>query len=305
MFIGIDTSNYTTSTAAYDGENILNVRKLLPVRRGERGLRQSDALFQHVKQFPDLFEELMHEVDKVDAIGVSIRPRDCDGSYMPVFLAGESFARTAAALLGVPLYRFSHQDGHIMAALYSLGITELSDEKFLSVHISGGTTEIIETRYNGYNFDAEVIGGTKDISAGQFIDRVGVKAGMQFPCGRELEQLSKQTKTIMKLPVCEKDGYINFSGVETKVQRMEAITADVALGVFDNIARSLTRAINYCSEKSKCGKVVVVGGVASNEYISEYLKKHTKGQIFIAEPQYATDNAAGIAVLTERAYRNE
>lgn len=304
MFIGIDTSNYTTSTALYDGARIENVRKLLSVKSGERGLRQSDALFQHIKQFPELFEELMQKAENIKAVGVSTQPRSCDGSYMPVFLAGESFAQAISSALRVPIFKFSHQDGHIMAALYSLGMTDLN-EKFLSVHISGGTTEILVTKYNGYNFDTEIVGGTKDISAGQFIDRIGVKMGMHFPCGKELDALSEKAKSITKLPVCEKDGYINFSGVETKVQRMDSITPDVALGIFDNIARSLVRAINFCMKKYECDKVVVVGGVASNSYISKHLQSKINGSVYIACPEYATDNAAGIAVLTERVYNNE
>jgi N6-L-threonylcarbamoyladenine synthase len=305
MFIGIDTSNYTTSAAAYDGRDVINSRRILPVRAGQRGLRQSDALFGHIKQFGLIFDELMEQVDRIDAVGVSTRPRSCDGSYMPVFLAGKAFADTLAAGLKVPCYEFSHQDGHIMAALYSLGITEPADERFLSVHMSGGTTEIIVTRYNGCGFDTEVIGGTKDISAGQFIDRAGVKAGMGFPCGKELEKLSAGANRAVKLPVSEKDGYVNFSGVETMVQRMDNIDADTALGIFDNIARSMTRAINHCIDKAACEKIVIAGGVASNGYISEYFKTHINGQVLISEPQYATDNAAGIAVLAERAYCNE
>lgn len=303
MFIGIDTSNYTTSVAAYDGNEMINERRLLPVKDGERGLRQSDALFQHIKQFNDLFDTLMTGVDKIDAVGVSTAPRSCKGSYMPVFLAGEAFARTISAAMRVPCYKFSHQDGHIMAALYSLGIKEPFKDRFLSVHLSGGTTEILVTSYNGHGFDAEIVGGTKDLSAGQFIDRVGVKAGMRFPCGKELDEFSKTAETINKLPVCEKNGYVNFSGVETKVQRMESIDAPTALGVFDNVARSLTRAINFCAAENKCDTVLIAGGVASNSYISEYFKKHIKGQVLTAKPQYATDNAAGIAVLAERVHR--
>lgn len=304
MFIGIDTSNYTTSVALSDGDKTVNIRRLLSVKQGERGLRQSDALFQHIKQFPELFEAVMKNAENIKAVGVSTRPRSCDGSYMPVFLAGESFARVLSAALKAPLFEFSHQDGHIMAALYSLG-SECPDEKFLSVHISGGTTEIIVTRYNGYNFDTEIVGGTKDISAGQFIDRTGVKMGMSFPCGKQLDEFSKSATEITKLPVCEKDGYINFSGVETKLQRTENIDANLVLGVFDNIARSLVRAINFCMKKYDCDKVIIAGGVASNSYISEYMKSKINGSVYIAQPQYATDNAVGIAVLTERVYKNE
>lgn len=304
MYIGIDTSNYTTSVAAYNGKSAIGVRRLLEVEQGNRGLRQSDALFQHMKRFNALFDELMKDVNEdVLAVGVSSRPRSCEGSYMPVFLAGQTIGHAIASALKVPCFEFSHQDGHIMAALYSLGKTDMDSEEFLSVHMSGGTTEILVTKMNKHGFDVKIVGGTKDISAGQFIDRAGVKAGMKFPCGPELERLSEGAEKPKKLPVCEKDGFINFSGVETMVQRMDKIDAQTALGIFDNVAVSLSSAINHCIEKTGCKKIVIAGGVASNKYICSYFKTHIKGQVLIAQPQYVSDNAVGTAVLTERAYK--
>ena len=94
MFAGIDTSNYTTSVAVFDGEHIIQNKKLLTVKKGERGLRQSDALFQHTVNLPVLISKLKSEIGDADieAFGVSNRPRNIEGSYMPCFLAGESAA---------------------------------------------------------------------------------------------------------------------------------------------------------------------------------------------------------------------
>ena len=166
--IGIDTSNYTTSIAWFDGKNGKNCSRLLDVRQGELGLRQSDALFAHVKRLPTLAEELFCGTDRstICAVGVSSRPRAVEGSYMPCFLAGVSAAKTAAAVLGVPCYEFSHQQGHIAAALWSAGRMDLMERPHLAWHLSGGTTELLLVTPCHKNVHAEKIGGSSDISGG-------------------------------------------------------------------------------------------------------------------------------------------
>ena len=301
--LGFDTSNYTTSTAAYDEGTQLNIRRILTVGQGERGLRQSDAVFQHLKELPELFSELAEKIDKKEvlAVGVSTRPRSVEGSYMPVFLAGEGYARVCADSLGVPLYRFSHQDGHIMAGIYSCHEFELLSKKFISVHLSGGTCEILLCRYNGYNFDCEIIGGSRDISAGQLIDRVGVKMGLQFPCGKELEQIAKKARDVISLPVNTDGAYINFSGIETKAISLIGKENDESLAksLFVSVAKALERTLNHCIKKYEIENVLIVGGVASNSIIKENLnlcaKKH------FASVEYSTDNAVGIAILAHMA----
>ena len=85
--LALDTSNYTTSAAVFDGREGENVGQLLQVRPGELGLRQSDALFQHVKQLPQLMEQLASQgrLENIQAVGASTRPRAVEGSYMPCF----------------------------------------------------------------------------------------------------------------------------------------------------------------------------------------------------------------------------
>ena len=295
--IGFDTSNYTTSVALYDSHNIVNARQLLNVKTGERGLRQSDALFQHIKQFPDVIKGL-GEINDISAVGVSAKPRSVDGSYMPVFLAGMSFAVVAASCLNVPLYEFSHQDGHIMAGIISAKAFELLSGDFLSVHISGGTTEILQTAYNGHGFDCKIIGGTKDISAGQVIDRVGVNLGMKFPCGKEFEELSLKGNLPIKLPVSQENGFFNFSGLETKALKSTCEDdANLAAGVIQAVSKTLSDAISYCSKSTKIQRVLVVGGVASNLFIRNYLKDNTDNIYYFATTELSSDNACGVAAL--------
>lgn len=297
--IGFDTSNYTTSVAVYKNGEVTQSRKLLEVKQGERGLRQSDALFQHVKQFPEVIKGLNFPRD-ISAIGVSTRPRNVEGSYMPVFLAGEAFAETSSAVLGVPLYRFSHQDGHIMAGIKSADGLELLEKDFISVHMSGGTTEIVKTRYNGHGFDVEIVGGTKDISAGQVIDRVGVSLGMKFPCGKEMDKIACESVEFENLPVAVNKGYFNFSGLETKAASIVSDNkSSLVAGVFLAVAKTLEKAISYSCTETGVRDVLLVGGVASSRFITDYLKNKLNYRLFVASPELSSDNACGVAILTQ------
>ena len=180
MVIGIDTSNYTTSIAYFDGTTGANYSKLLPVKHGELGLRQSDAVFSHIKSLPELSGRLFSdiEVGTVSAVGVSTRPRAVEGSYMPCFMVGYSHGKLLADMLQVPLIEVSHQQGHVAASLWSAGYMELMDTPHLAWHLSGGTTELLLVEPEGKNVTCRKIGGTTDISAGQLIDRTGQLLGL-------------------------------------------------------------------------------------------------------------------------------
>lgn len=312
IYLGFDTSNYTTSVSSVDGESFNNIRSVLPVKEGERGLRQSDALFHHTRNIGGLFEQLDIDFREVAAVGVSTRPRNVEGSYMPVFLSGESFAQGIAHTLGVPVYRFSHQDGHIMAGIFSGAADALTEKPFLSVHLSGGTTEILKSEFTGTGFTNEIIGGTKDISAGQFIDRTGVYLGLKFPCGKDLEQLALGTlksdiKGTLKLPVSEKDGYVSFSGVETKIKSMLGTVSEelLARAVLQNVAVTLSRAINSCIKRTGITNILIVGGVASNSILREEFTNKIHGTLYFASRELSTDNAVGTALLAKAAYKRD
>lgn len=307
LYFGADTSNYTTSFALA-GDSDKMVRRILDVAEGQRGIRQSDGVFAHIKNAPALLEELSEGVDfgAVKAVGVSTRPRSVEGSYMPVFLAGETIASSVATALGVPLYRFSHQDGHIMAGLLSAKREDLLEREFYSVHLSGGTFEILKSHYDGNIFPSEIVGGTKDISAGQLIDRIGVKCGLKFPCGKEISRLAEEYRdskpnlkgdSKIKLSVSEKDGYINFSGAETQGLKL-AETEDVGLisyALIEVVGKSLIKALKSVGAK----EVLMVGGVASSRPLKEYLLSSCDIDFCFADAEYASDNAWGIAKLTQ------
>ncbi len=306
--LAFDTSNYTTSVAllSAEGELIANLKRPLAVKAGERGLRQSDALFLHTVNIPDILSELRGYLGdkKILAVGVSDKPRNAEGSYMPCFLAGVSAAECAATVLGVPLYRFSHQCGHIMAALYSSGKTDLLGEEFAAFHISGGTTELVRVRPSESGFETELLGGTGDLNAGQVIDRIGVYMGLRFPAGPEMERLAlENTKKVPKKKISGDALRINLSGLENMAVKLYQDTEDrslVAAFVFDYIGRAISSLCTGYEEKYGKSRFVCAGGVMCNSIIKGMLAEGF--EVYFAEPLMSADNAVGCAALTLRAY---
>ena len=299
--LGIDTSNYTTSAAVYRGDGVgCNSSHLLDVEKGGMGLRQSDALFQHVKRLPERFSELREAgfLTEIAAVGASTRPRAVEGSYMPCFLAGASQGQVLAEVFRVPFYRFSHQQGHIAAACWSAGQLELLEEPMLAWHLSGGTTELLMVVPEKGNVRAARIGGTTDLAAGQLIDRTGKLLQLAFPAGKALDKLANQTEEKERFRV-RLDG-LNFSlsGIENKVQKLVEKGAEPA-AVARYVLLTISSLIRRATDKAKLLypglPVLCSGGVASNSILRAFLY-----DAVFAAPEFSTDNAMGIAVLAGR-----
>ncbi len=300
--IGIDTSNYTTSIAFFDGQGGMNCAKLLPVKQGELGLRQSDAVFAHIKGLPELSGRLFSHVkpEEISAIGVSTRPRAVEGSYMPCFMVGYSHAKMLSDLLQVPLVEVSHQQGHVAASLWSAGRLELMDQPHLAWHLSGGTTELLLVEPEGKNVKCTKIGGTTDISAGQLIDRTGQLLELPFPAGKHLDALSQEASMtdVFKVKCCKME--FSLSGVQNKVQQFHAAhenPAETAAYALRCVSKAVYLATEHALKAYPGLRVVFSGGVASNSMLRKVAAP--LNPIF-SEPQYSTDNAMGVAVLAYR-----
>ena len=298
--LGMDTSCYTTSVALACGEEYVQRRRLLDVELGQRGLRQSEAVFQHVNRMPELIEALCRDCPdaKIGAVCASTRPRPREGSYMPVFTAGAGFARCAAAALGVPFYETSHQEGHIRAARTGLDIPE---GPLLAVHLSGGTTEVVVSDEERF----EIVGGTQDISAGQLIDRVGVALGLTFPAGPEMEKLARKGEAKSRLSVRVRDGRCSLSGAEAETLRMREsgeTAENIAAEVFSCVTRTLGKMLAQAGEKTGTHRALLAGGVASSLYLRDLLEARMKKagcdmKVYWADPALAGDNAVGVAEI--------
>ncbi len=299
--IGLDTSNYTTSIAMFDGEAGVNCSKLLPVKAGQLGLRQSDAVFFHTKGLPELSGRLFSHVrpEEVTAVAVSTRPRAVEGSYMPCFLVGYSHAKMLSDFLQVPMFEVSHQQGHVAACLWSAKRLDLMDRPHLAWHLSGGTTELLLVEPDGKNVKCTRIGGTTDISAGQLIDRTGVLLGLPFPAGKHVDALSREATTKEKFKVKCPDLEFSLSGVQNKVEKFASdhTPADTCAFALRCVCEAVRQATANALKRYPGCEVVFSGGVASNSMLRQEMAEFAP--VFCA-PEFSTDNAMGVAVLAHR-----
>ena len=293
-----------TSLACMCGENIFQYKKPLTVGEGECGLRQSEALFQHIKNLPVVFEEMEKDLKISDfedvLISVSTRPRSVSGSYMPVFLAGQSFAKSLKSIIGAKYFETSHQDGHIMAVAYTEKKLSVLTEPFISLHLSGGTTEILLCTMTDKGFECKIIGGTKDLPCGQFIDRIGVLTGRAFPAGKYLDYgaVNFNGKT-EKRKICVDGGYMNFSGEETHIRRLyndgKIDSEEAGYMTMKYIADSVKQAVLNVKEEYGIDNVLMAGGVSSSAFL-----KNTFCDVpgvYFAAPEFSGDNAVGVCAL--------
>ena len=300
--LGIDTSNYTTSCALYDSlsDTVIQEKQLLPVKEGEKGIRQSDAVFHHTQALPVLIRRIMEKAGEIPGIiGFSDRPRDAEGSYMPCFLCGEGFARSYAAVTGAEMYTTSHQVGHILAALYSADRLELVKERFIAFHVSGGTTDCLLCEPDSESImKITEVGTSIDLKAGQAVDRTGLMLGLHFPCGTELERLAVNADKSFKVKPVLKDGSCCLSGVENKCGAMLKSgekPENIAKYCLDFIAETIIAMTAHAVEKYGELPLVFAGGVMSDVIIRDRIISRFP-QASFAEPQFSCDNAAGVAI---------
>ena len=310
-FLGFDTSCYTTSVAVFDGSGIIrDERIVLSVPAGSRGLRQSEALFQHVRNLPVLVEKACAELDvsRICGVAVSTAPTAREDSYMPVFLAGVLAARTAASIHNVPLYRTCHQAGHIRAALYG-NEALLTGDPFLAIHLSGGTSDMLLVERDTESiFRVTPLGASTDLHAGQLVDRVGVLLGLGFPAGPHLEELAGMAEERdIRIPSSVRGLSCSFSGAETRAEQLlrdGVAREELAFAVYDLLARSLAKWISNASNETGIREILVSGGVASSALLRELLAQRMDANVHVrfGENRLSSDNACGIAMLCHDFY---
>ena len=309
-FLGLDTSNYTTSAAywAVDGDLPVQAKQLLPVKEGEMGLRQSDAVFHHTRQLPEMLERLSESLSGgVLAVAASDRPQQRDGSYMPCFLVGAGAARQLGAVLGVPVYFFTHQQGHVMAALTGADCLSLRHQPFLAFHVSGGTTDALLVEPDEECIiRCRVVGHSLDLKAGQLIDRVGGLLGLSFPAGPALEQLALQATGTYKPKATLRGTACHLSGVENQCRDRLAkgeSPAEIARFCLDSVGAAVEGMTEAILREYGDLPVVYAGGVMSNSLLKQRFTDRFGGRF--APPVYSADNAAGIACLCKLAYEGK
>ena len=302
-YLGIDTSNYTTSTAVYCSESgeMVSQKKLLPVKNGALGLRQSEAVFSHVRQLGELLQQLMQQIPRsIAAIGVSSQPRRQPDSYMPCFLTGCMAAQAVAAVCRLPVHTFAHQQGHIAAALYGAKRLDLFKQPFIAFHISGGTTECLRVNSRSDTLlDVEILSSSMDLHMGQVVDRVGVMLGLPFPAGPELEKLALQSQQVFTPKAALRASGPCLSGVENQAAAMlqqNKLPCDIARYCLDYLSASLHGMIALAKKRYPNDPMLFSGGVMSNSIIRQSVMERYR-DCYFAPPAFSTDNAMGIALL--------
>ncbi len=310
IVIGIDTSCYTTSIAAIslNKEIILSEKIMLKVDKDSKGLRQSEGVFQHISNIGKLSENITGRLKDYNIVGVcaSEKPRPIEDSYMPVFTVGLNTGKLLSATHNCPFFETTHQENHIKSSL--LGKNLLNENRFIAVHMSGGTTEIILANKNkSKDYELEIIGGTKDVSFGQLIDRLGVKLSYDFPCGKYIDKnaMESDKKIDHGLKTSVKEGYMNLSGIENQLNKIIADGEDVDKAylsklLMDSIVRCMLKSLSYLCKKYETYEVVFAGGVSASKYISKNLTQKLKKyniKTYFTESHLATDNAVGCALI--------
>lgn len=310
-YVGIDTSAYTTSLAVIDEDNniVLDLRKMLRVKDGKKGLRQQEAVFQHIKNLPHLIEEMVEKIDinRIHTVSCSSRPRGLEGSYMPVFITGQGQAYILSKILKTEFREYSHQEGHIGAGI--MGSPLLNSEEFLSLHISGGTTELLLVENKNNKMTIDIIGGTLDISLGQLVDRIGVKLGFKFPCGKKMDDISQKGSLLdRRVPISiSNKTWFNLSGLENYFSNLidskDYKVEDIILTLFNTASSILYKVISNAYEEFGLKDILITGGVSANSYIRDYLKRRLNNMdLYFASRELSTDNGVGVAFLGKERY---
>lgn len=298
--LGIDTSNYATSVALVDNDRhriLFADKRFLPVKQGEKGLRQQQALFYHIQNLTNIFSEFKRA--DIGAVGVSVKPKDDEQSYMPCFLAGKMSARSISGSLGVPMVECSHQSGHLTSALFDLDNEELFNSKIIMLHVSGGTTDILLAQ-NGHVL--QTVGTSLDLFAGQAVDRLGVKLGFSFPAGEQLSALAATCDRNIKVKVSVHGTSCNLSGLENQCDKLLSESADRAYTAkycLTYIAYTLIKMIENARKEYGNLPVVLAGGVMSSCVIKPIIESNINNSFFV-RPSLSSDNRIGVAV---NAYR--
>lgn len=305
--LGIDTSNYKTSVAlvSKDEEIVYDKRTFLTVKEGSIGLRQQEALFQHISNLPELLEGAFNASrdGKIVSVSASSRPRPVENSYMPCFIAGMNECKIISSLLNCKMSYFSHQEGHLASAVR---FTKLRDEnEYIFFHFSGGTTEILI--YS--NGKIKQIGQSDDISFGQLLDRTGNMLDYSFPAGEDIDKLALSFidngdyKNI--LPKIKVNGLkFNLSGIETAVKNSELKNDKklISFMLMERILECIETIIKNASNEYGIKDFLFSGGVSSSWFIrngidSSFNNEKGNLNVYFSSPELSSDNAVGIAFL--------
>jgi N6-L-threonylcarbamoyladenine synthase len=320
IILGIESSCDDTSAAIIQGRKILsNVVATQKVHQNYGGVVPELASRAHQQNIVPVVHQAIHlaKINKKDINAVAFtRGPGLVGSL----LVGTCFAKSLSMSLQTPLIEVNHMQGHIFAHFIEDTDSQPIDFPFLCLTVSGGHTQIVKV--NDY-FDMEVLGETLDDASGEAFDKIGKLLGLNYPAGAALDQLAqKGDENRFSFPLPKLKGIkFSFSGIKTSVlyflQRetdknpnfISENLADLCASVQKTIVDALMIKVKEAIEQTKIKNIAIAGGVSANSRLrKEIMTLESSGfdcRIFIPKLDYATDNAAMIAIVGSIKYEHQ
>lgn len=309
LIMGIESSCDETSVSIVkNGREVLSncINSQIKIHEEYGGVVPEIASRCHTEVINGIMKESLKEakvtLDDIDAIAVTQGP-----GLVGALLVGVSYAKGLSYVTKKPLIAVNHIEGHI-AGNY-LTHSELTPP-FLCLIVSGGHTHLVNVK--SYN-EFEVLGKTRDDAIGEAFDKVARVVGLGYPGGPKVDNLAKEGKPNIKLPVTHFDNLdFSFSGIKTAVINLNHkdpninkadLCASFQVAVTNMLITNVTKAIKQFNSD----KIVIAGGVSRNSFIRksfDELANELKINVYYPEPILCTDNAAMIAAAGYYNYIN-
>lgn len=300
LILGIESSCDETSVSVVrNGREVLSnvINSQIDIHKEYGGVVPEIASRCHTEVINQITKQAVKEagieLSDIDAIAVTQGP-----GLVGALLVGVSYAKGLSYVLKKPLIGTNHIEGHI-AGNY-LTYPDLKPP-FLCLIISGGHTHLVKV--SGYK-EFEILGKTRDDAVGEAFDKVARVIDLGYPGGPKIDNLAKEGKVNIKLPLAHVDGLdFSFSGIKTAVINMHhkdpnINKADLCASFENAVSEMLLANVNKAIEMYGFDKIVLAGGVSRNSYIrkkfDEYKESHNV-EVYYPEPILCTDNAAMIA----------
>uniref|UniRef100_UPI00404B8DC8 tRNA (adenosine(37)-N6)-threonylcarbamoyltransferase complex transferase subunit TsaD n=1 Tax=Flavobacterium sp. TaxID=239 RepID=UPI00404B8DC8 len=238
---------------------------------------------------------------------------------MGSLLVGNSFAKSMAMGLKIPLIAVNHMHAHILAHFIDEEGFAKPTFPFLALTISGGHTQIV--RVDDF-FSFTILGETTDDAVGEAFDKTAKILGFPYPGGPLIDQWAqKGNPKAFAFTEPKVDGLnFSFSGLKTQImyfiQKKVAENpdfiaenqADICASVQHTIVHILMQKLKKAVEETGINQVAIGGGVSANSGIRKAVhdaEKKYGWKTFIPKFEYTTDNAAMIGIVGYHKFLSE
>ena len=285
--LGIESTAHTFSCAIIEkkgknGKILSDVRKIYRPPDGE-GIHPREASRHHIENSStvlfDCLQEANLSIKDIDIVSYAAGP-----GLGPCLRVGAVVARSLASYYKIPIYPVNHAIGHI-----ELGKLLTGAKNPLVLLVSGGHTMILAF----LNKQWRVFGETLDITLGQLLDQFGRSIGLASPCGKTIEELSKNSSNYVTLPYSVKGNDVSFSGLLSATKSINPNSKKDACfslqeTAFAMVSETVERALSFTGKK----EFLIVGGVAANQRLSQMLNEVCERhncKFFVGPQRFAGD----------------